>query len=189
MRDFNFFQPFIPSKIKKSSTGEWIGLGVFLLIIVIVAIPWYLTNELRPLRREVQELETNVNDPMLAEDINRVILLQSETEELTEEVDQMRHAIQSLSESETVTQQLLTDLAQAKIDEVIFEQINVNSGAITIQALAISREDIANLEYNLRQFERYENIFIPSITYSDNYYQFSIEFDIEGGEQLEELDE
>ncbi len=189
MRDFNYFRPFIPSKIKKSSTGEWIGLGVFLLVIVMVAIPWYLTNELRPLRKEVEELRTDVNNAVLAEDIDRVMLLQSELEELTTEASQMTDAIETLNEMETVNQQLLTDLAQAKTDEVMFEQLTVNGDTITVQALSLSREDIANLEYNIRQFARYENVFVPTITYSDDYYQFSIQFNIKGGEVLEELDE
>lgn len=188
MRDFNFFQPFIPSKIKKSSTGEWIGLGMFILAAIVIAIPWILSNELRPLTREVQELETDVNDPKLQEDIERVIYLQAETEELRTSVDQLTHAIKTLNESEVVTQQLLVDLAQAKVDEVIFEEVTVNGQSVSIKGMAISREYIANLEYNLRQFNRYENIFVPSITYSDGYYGFSVEFNIQGGEDVEELD-
>lgn len=189
MRDFNYFRPFIPSKIKKSSTGEWIGLGVFLVAIVMIAIPWFLTNELRPLQREVETLETEVNNPALAEDIDRVMLLQGELETLTTESEQMTQAVNTLAENETVNQQLLTDLAQAKINDIVFEQLTVNNDVITIQGLSLSREDIANLEYNIRQFDRYENIFVPSITYSDDYYQFSITFNTKGGENLEELDE
>jgi Tfp pilus assembly protein PilN len=189
MRDFNYFRPFIPSKIKKSSTGEWIGLGVFLIAIVMIAIPWYLTAELRSLRNEVTELEADVSDPTLQEDIDRVMLLQTELEELTTESEQMTQAVNTLAENETVNQQLLKDLAQAKINDIVFEQLTVNNDVITIQGLSLSREDIANLEYNIRQFERYENIFVPSITYSDDYYQFSITFNIKGGENLEELDE
>ncbi|SDB95833.1 hypothetical protein SAMN05421734_103142 [Pelagirhabdus alkalitolerans] len=189
MRDFNFFRPFITSRIKKSGKGEWVALGFFIILVFIIAIPWYMSNELRSLNDEVEQLNTEVNDPSLQEDIDHVRVLQSELSDLRTETEQLDYAISMLGESEAVTEQLLTDLAQAKSDDILFEQISVNNRTITINGFGASRVAIANLEYNIRGFDRYEDLFVPSITYDDEDYEFSLEFTIKGGEEHEELEE
>ncbi len=181
MRDFNFFEAF--EQKKKRSDGPRVGYPLVLILVILAAAAWPAYNfyQLSQLNTSIAEHEQRLTtDP-------RYPLFQ-EVEQKQVELAEEQSRLQSLEASaelihsrEVIDELLLYTIVSSMPEDTSLNSMNISGRNINVTGTARSKPAIAEFEYNIRNTERFEMIFIPSITESEDMWQFNMTFSVKEG--------
>ncbi len=183
MQDFNFFEPYLNKGKQRSAVVVRSGLLVIAFVALLAAWPLFNVGYGLWLQRQTAELEAEVTGsekyPLLA---------QAEQEEATVahlqvQVNSVDKADQALKAGEWITEPFLYSIVSAVPKDVKIDSLSVQAEKkVTVAGTASSKPAIAELSCNLRSTDRFEDVFISSISDKDGSYSFDMSFSVKDGE-------
>ena len=173
MRDMNFFAPYQGQKKEEKNKSIYVySLLGFLTVVILGTFTWNTTNILL-LNNKIKEY----NSKLESSDVRERVLLWEEasksSEILTKYNNGLNEIIGGLKTREVVTTDLLDKLSSCLPSEVTFNSINITNAEISIQAVSTNRVAIGEVEYNLRQLDNIQDVYISGIS-GNEVYTFDI---------------
>lgn len=182
MRDFNFFESF--EQQKKRQEGPAIRYPFILVLVVLAAAAWPAWNfyQLYQLHNEItftrNQLETDPRYPLFDAVIEKQEALTGQRQVL----DTMKRSAELITEREVIDELLMFTIATAMPEDSALNSMSISGRDVQMQGVAGSKPAIAELEFNIRQTGRFEQIFIPSMSENEGMWQFNMSFRVKGGE-------
>jgi hypothetical protein len=184
MRDYNFFEPYV-DRGKKSSTSTSntnYPLLIGLLVVLLVALPVYNLVQSMLMDRQIEALETSVlNDPdypLLAE----ADMMRAGIEDGKVRLETLKKMDTVLTSMEWLDEPFLFSLMSTVPKDLEIKNMAIQQGQqIQISGSATNKPAIAELEYNLRNTERFTNLLVRSINNTETgFYDFMMTLQVKG---------
>ena len=182
MRDFNFFEVF--EEKTKRKKGSRISYPNILILILAAAALWPAWNyfQLNRLESSIEShrtaLETDPRYPLFEVAVEK----EQELEEARETLVQMEKSADIIYDREVIDELLLFAIATAMPEDTSLNYMSINDRNVQVTGVARSKPAIAEFEHNIRQTGYFENIFIPSISESEDLWRFNMAFSVMGGD-------
>lgn len=183
MQDFNFFEPYLSKGRQQSATV--VHYGLFLLIFAFLLAAWPLFNLGYGiwLQRQTASLEVQVTGsekyPLLAQaDQEKAAVAQMQAE-----LGGLSKTDEALQAGEWLTEPFLFSLLSTVPKDVKLDSLSVQEGQkVALTGTASGKPAIAELAYNIRATDRFEGIYVSTISNKDGTYSFDMSFGLKGGE-------
>lgn len=184
MRDYNFFEPYV-DRGKKSSTSTSntnYPLLIGLLIVLLAALPVYNLVQSMLMDRQIETLEASVlNDPdypLLAE----ADMMRAGIEDGKVRLETLKKMDTVLTSMEWLDEPFLFSLMSTVPKDLEIKNMAIQQGQqIQISGSATNKPAIAELEYNLRNTERFTNLLVRSINNTETgFYDFMMTLQVKG---------
>lgn len=185
MRDFNFFESFEQKQSRRQSPRVNFTLVIALLVLAAALWPAWNFYQLSQLDNQIESLDRQLTtDPRypLFEDVSdkEAVLTEAQTQ-----LEMLKKSTEMIGQREVITENVLFTIATAMPEDTALNSMTIAGNSVQMQGVARSKPAIAELEYNLRGTERFEQIFIPSMSEADGLWTFNLAFNIKGGVQNE----
>lgn len=168
-KDINFFAPYQEKKKEEKNKNIYVhSIAGFLTVAIFGTLIWN-TAVLFILKRQMNIYEKEINKPEIQEKLK-------EATELTKKIDILKkydvgltEAITAVKSREVVSTRILNMISSTLPSEVSFNSINLTNGEVSIQAVSSSRTAIAELQYNLKQLDNVQDVYIGAISGETSY--------------------
>jgi hypothetical protein len=183
MRDYNFFDPYVEKGKKHTGSSSPIPYPVLIgiLVVLLAAVPVF--NFIRGFQMDAQisDLETSVlndpNYPMLSE----AMALRLGIEDGKVRLETLKKMDIVLIDMEWLDEPFLFSLMSTVPKDLEIKNMSVlQDKNIQISGSATNKPAIAELEYNLRNTERFENLLVRSISNAEGVYDFMMTLQLKG---------
>ena len=182
MRDYNFFDPYIEEPEKKSSSGIVFVILAVVLAVVLAIYPLMNQNEIRARKQQITSLKDAIEKMYQDHDFDAIAAQKDQVAFMNAQKDALSQLKVRLDQAFIVDDALLHKVADKTSDGIIFYGINIVGDQVQVEGNATHKIAIAQMEHNLRTSAEFEDIFVPFITEKDGFYDFSISFQIKGGQ-------
>lgn len=173
MGDKNFFEPYIDKKDSKSDRQKIIaiiagGLTALLLVYVVINVV-----RIPMLKREIARVSSELNEGKLLDkkasvDNKREIL--AELEQMETEID---YVSLELNEKDKLGVYLVETITNSMPNDIFLKSVDIKEDLIILEGISRTKEDIAQLEANLRQVIYFKDVFIPEIVSDEGFFSFT----------------
>ncbi len=181
MTDYNFFDGYVVKK-KKSSVGVRL-VNIFFMLFMILLIGYIAFNYyiISSQKSELSDLEQKITEIRATDDIARITEKQELLQQLLEIVADMEVAGDDIQHSSIISEDLLLTIADAMPSDLRINHLSINHINVSLSGESLSKPAIAEFEYNLRQFDSFQNVFVSGINRdTDRAYTFGLSFDVGG---------
>lgn len=183
MRDYNFFEPYVDRSRKSTSTSNFnYPLIIALLVILVAALPVFNLVRSFMLDSEIETLEADVLNhpkyPLLAEaDMMRAGIIDGKVR-----LETLKKMDTVLTGQEWLDEPFLFSLMGTVPRDLEIKNMALNPGKeIQISGSATNKPAIAELEFNLRNTQRFENLLVRSINNTETgFYDFTMTLRVKG---------
>lgn len=181
MRDINFFTPY---KTKGGSKENYVTVLIILLGVVIISSFSVNATKIVLLNKEIQTYQDKLNEDdikdkvVIAEEVNRQL------EALNSYKSGLNTILNSIETRDIVSNILLNQIDSTVPSNINFKSVNINNNTITIQGVSTDRQNIGELQYNLKSLSSIKTVHVDSISGSeslDREYTFNIKCYLNGG--------
>lgn len=182
MHDLNFFEPYL-TKGRQQQSASTFHSGRLIVVLLVVLAAWplfnfgygmWLKHEAVSLQAEVMNDE---NYPLLEEaDAQKQYIAQ-----LQNQLAALNATDKALKDGEWLNEPFLFSLLSTVPKDLKMEQVSVlPEKKIQVNGSAAGKPAIAELERNIRDADRFESVFVQSISNKDGTYSFNMEFELKG---------
>ncbi|HWQ51006.1 MAG TPA: PilN domain-containing protein [Terriglobales bacterium] len=183
MKDFNFFEPYLNKGRQRSAVAVRSGLVVLVSAALLFAWPLFNFGYGLMLQRQTAQLQSEVTGsdkyPLLAaakEAEAAVVKLQAH-------LNSLDSTDQTLEAGEWLTEPFLYSIVSAVPKDVKLDSLSVQTGKkVSLTGTATGKPAIAELSLNIRATDRFEGLYISSISNKDGSYSFDMSFSVKDGE-------
>lgn len=182
MRDYNFFAPYIDhGKKRDSSSTISFPVLIVILILLLASVPGYNLYRSYQISDQIKKLETavlnNPDYPLLAEAAN----LRAGIEEGKQRLEILKKMDAVLTAQEWLDEPFLfTLMSTVPKDLEIKNMAILEDQQIQISGTATNKPAIAELEFNLRNTSRFQNLLVRSISNAEGVYDFMMTLQVKG---------
>lgn len=191
MHDMNFFEPF-QSKGKKFKKNSLLKVVIAAILISLILIPAGLYITLIQYKSELDEKKSVLQIPENMKLLNEVKIKQDKVDSFQVAFTQLKLKyawIQSEKWFDEELMQVIVDTLpkQIQLTDLVFATTRpVDSSAPGIHSFKIfgvsaDKPAIAELEYNLRQTDRFVALFVSIIEMDGGLMRFDLEFTVKDG--------
>lgn len=183
---YNFFEPFLrdAKPERKLGANKVIFAAALVLIGLIGASFGYTIFEKRSLEQEIAEIEQFFEDESIKSKIIEIDQKMEEIADIKLKEQYLQYLEKDMKTIDIVNDKLLDFIKKEVVDNLSIESLSINKGNVDLQGLSLTKVGIAQFEYDLRNSGNFYEVFVPSITKQDKYFNFSIKFDtVVGGER------
>lgn len=163
MTDINFFEPYILEKEKSNSSNTFIVAVSCIAVTAAAGSLGYNTYTMAKYNKDIATLETQLNDATFKEKYVEATAIANEKQILTTYDSTLRDIYRSMKDRAMVKNELMTDIYGTVPGGVLFKNIGVKAGTITIAGESSSENAIAELQYNINDLPFIKGSHIPSI--------------------------
>ncbi len=174
MADFNFFEPYIEPPLKTNySRLLWFSMyGIMIIGITYVQLGYMTdkaltTADIEAERAFITSEEVNKKMAAIREKEQAYLALNAITKEL--------NVFESLLNFKGQLQVGLFDLINQQVPEYVYvNALNINTTDVVISGYSDSYESIALFQHQLRNIDRFSQVFVPSIVEEQGNFVFTI---------------
>lgn len=195
MKDLNFFEPYIENtefKIDKRIIFFAVGMFAFLSLVTYTV---YNSIIIKRETRIVESLKTVAEYPITLKKLGEIEEKQIEVDEFREAVEKIRYLDETIVERDIINEALLDKITSKMPEDLFLTSLSIYNREIQIVGISKDKLSIAELEKGLEDLEEANEIFISNISLEEDFYNFTINVNLEdvdgSGEEVteEELDE
>lgn len=174
MKDLNFFESYKKKK-NKSLNKDFIFYGLA-MVVVLGLISYSIINliKIKNLTTEASSLKLQVENRMSNSKINDILEKEKEIAEFKEKFEQLKQLDDFIDSQDIINTYLLNSITVRVPENVFLNSMVFNSNLITLDGIAKDKKSISDFEYKLGEIDNFEDVFIPAISYEDDYYTFTI---------------
>lgn len=175
MNDYNFFEE-NPQQTLNLRFKKLYGIVIALVLICIFGgITVFNIIKINTLNKEIASMEEILNSQENIKKLEEVNKLSKKLDILNKYYDAVSSADKTINDGDNIKSSLINEISSTVPEDVYFGSININSSNINIQASGKSRRSIAEFEYNLKNLNIFESVYIDSISESqNNKYVFNV---------------
>lgn len=177
MRDLNFFSS-VKEKKEETNKVRLIIISVIILLIgVILLNTGFQVIKLMGMKKDMAELELELNDPDYLLRVDEARTKISIFEEMQEEQTFFTDLQGSMSKIHRVNEAIMKFLSKEMIRNLFLMKLDIEDNAITLVGRALNKRVIAQFEYDLRHTGKFHAIRITEIKRpeeDDKYYDFTM---------------
>lgn len=191
MRDKNFFEPYVGKKNSRDEKQKLVAIVAGGFTILILSYTLVNVIKIPMLKKEIARVTSELNENQLNEKKDSV----EHKKELLAELQQIETEIDyvslELNEKDKLGVYLVETITNSMPSDIFLKSIDINEEMITLEGISRTKEDIAQLEANLRQVIYFKEVFIPGINTEEGFYNFTITMNLteEGVAVQEESEE
>lgn len=176
MKDLNFFESYI-QKPKRESAGKEIYavFAVILLFLAVATFLFYRHFKIRTLSKTVESLRQTAEDPMMLEQVEKVVKKESEKEQFREAVDKIVAVDQVIQSQDRIDGELFDKLTSCLPDSIFLSSVNVSPIGFTLTGISKDRWSVPEFQHALENIEGVVEVFTPSLFYDEGFFEFSME--------------
>ena len=163
MTDINFFEPYILEKEKSSSSNNVILVASCVAVTLAAGSLGY-NYTMAKHNKAIETLTNELNDAAFKEKYIEATAIAKEKDILTTYDSTLRDIYTSMKNRAMVKEELMTSIYGTVPGGVLFKNISINGGKITIAGESSSENAIAELQYNINNLEFIKGSHVPSIT-------------------------
>ncbi len=174
MRDYNFFEPYIKKsrKIDKNKIILLCLLGI--MIISATTYPIMITLRTIKINNSIAAMKTEMLSDETKQNNSEITVLQRKIQEREQQLQFLGEIDDIMKDVDLIDEYLIYTVSSAVPEGIFLNTVNISSSDIKMTGTSLEKTLIAELQYNLRQCDTFEEIFIPSITFDNGYYDFSV---------------
>jgi type IV pilus assembly protein PilN len=174
MKDFNFFGPYISTPKKTRSKGIFVVVLLALVFAAIIFYQYTLYQEVNALEKDIDELQSYIDDPKVNEDLSRVQEKEMKGDSLQEAFNQLEALELQLLQTDILSDEIMADIDSQLPQGVFLSSINLNGTNLSLAGFSENYDDIAQFAHNLREVQSVQTVFVPQIQKNETYYGFTI---------------
>ncbi len=174
LRDLNFFESYNKKK-DKSLNKELILYGLS-IVIVLGMVAYSIINiiVINKLNTETSSLEQQVETKKSNIKINEILEKEKDIGEFREKYEQLKQLDGFIDSQDIINESLLDSITVRVPENVFLNSMIFNTNLITLDGIAKDKRSISDFEHKLGEIEYFDDIFIPAISYEDDFYTFTI---------------
>lgn len=174
LSDLNFFESYNKKK-DKNLNKDFILYGLAALVVLGMIVYAFLnfikinrlTDETALLKQQLEIKKSNSK-------INEILEKEKEIVEFREKFNQLKQLDDFINYQDIINENLL-DAITVRIPEAVFlNSMIFNTNLISIEGTAKDKESISDFEHKLGEIDHFDEIFIPAISFENDYYTFTI---------------
>ncbi|GAB6169132.1 hypothetical protein JCM1393_15920 [Clostridium carnis] len=172
-RDMNFFSHYQGQKKEQKNKNMYIySLLGFLGVLIVGTLLW---NSIRLflVGKKITDYEAKLSAPDIQEKIKESDDINGKTTILEQYNKGLTSISKAVESRDIVKTRLLDKISSTLPSEVTFSSINITNTEISIQAVSTKRSAIGEIEYNLKQLDNIQDVYIGGIS-GDEKYTFDI---------------
>jgi len=190
VKDLNFFESYNKNKDKHLGKDFILyglailfALGIILYSIINIVLISKLNSEVAILKQQVEVKKSNNK-------INEILEKENEIGELRKKFEQIRQVDDFIDTSNIVNEYLLDFITERVPENVFLNSMVFNANLITLDGVSKDKKSISDFQHKLVEIDYFEDIFIPAISYENDFYLFSMnikpkEVDVVGNQDKE----
>lgn len=168
MKEFNFFKPYLKIAKKEDRKGPEVFFvtGILLLAFALVlsaGAGTYMFIIEKALKREVELIEKQVNDPAVQKELAELAILEDEVRTIETEklfVDSLDIQFSNMSK---VNGSFMDFVANEVVENLYLTSVVIQNTKVEINGISLNRMGIAQFEYDLRKNGDFVNILVENI--------------------------
>ncbi|MDO4720194.1 MAG: PilN domain-containing protein [Peptostreptococcaceae bacterium] len=185
MKEFNFFKPYLSSVKKEDKKGPEVFFvtGIVLLAAVLVlsvGAGVYMVRQTDSLKKKIEALEKEVNDPSIQAELAELAILEDEVRTIEAEklfVDSLDTQFDNMSK---VNGSFMDFVANEVVENLYLTSVVIKDTKVEIEGTALNRMGIAQFEYDLRKNGDFVNILVEAIEKQEETegYEFRMSLEV-----------
>lgn len=180
MKDLNFFEPYIEKKkLKIDKRIVSFGILTFTLLSLLAYII-YSSIMIKEQDRIVESLRITAKNPGTLKKVMEIQEKEIEVNEFRESVERIRYLDEVMGKKDIIDGKLLEIITSKMPEDLFLTSLSIYNGEIQIVGIAKDKLSIAELEKGLEDLENLDQIFISSISFKEDFYNFTININLEG---------
>lgn len=187
MRDFNFFLPYIDEKKEIKNKKIYVVTITGVLAILILGSLLYNTIYSFKLKSDIKALKNEFETAENQEKLKKAEELNKKMDIMNKYYENVELVYNSVEAKAIVNSSLLYDISKSIPKEVSFKTMTIDTSSIQIQGIAKGRVSIAELEHNLKQLSRVQEVHVSTINSENGAingdYSFSLKCMLKGGDK------
>lgn len=178
MEDFNFFQPYICEPVRTNSKRLILISSATVAIFALFFYPAMNYIQIKNIKHNIDTMDQTLQSAVNQEKISFVKEKQQNLQVLQADLNALNYIDEKLKGIDIINDDLLIQIASKIPQGVFLEAMNITTDQIQIQGSAQHKFVIAQMEYDLRNTKKFDEVFIPTISEKDGFYSFSITFKV-----------
>lgn len=180
MKDLNFFESYIEKKkLKIDKRIVSFGILTFTLLSLLAYII-YSSIMIKEQDRIVESLRITAKNPGTLKKVMEIQEKEIEVNEFRESVERIRYLDEVIGKKDIIDGKLLEIITSKMPEDLFLTSLSIYNGEIQIVGIAKDKLSIAELEKGLEDLENLDQIFISSISFKEDFYNFTININLEG---------
>lgn len=176
MKDLNYFESYI-QKPKRESVGKGIYavFAVIVLFLAVAAFLFYRHLKIRTMSKTVESLRQTAEDPMMLEQVERIVKKEAEKEQFKVAVDKIVAVDAVIQSQDRIDGELFDKLTSCLPDSTFLSSVNVSPIGFTLTGISKDKWSVAEFARALEGVEGVVEVFTPSLFYDEGFFEFSME--------------
>ncbi|MDR5658127.1 PilN domain-containing protein [Serpentinicella sp. ANB-PHB4] len=177
MKNINFFEPFLSNKELQTFNIKRVLMPVvFAIFILMMVYPLLNFVQIQSMRSDITSLEKTLNNPTIREKSTVIQEKKAQNTEMKNQIRTIATIDNKVDVLNKIDEDMLFEFRSLIPDPVVLTSMTFVGYNGQVHGIARNTQAIAEFENRLRNNNRFEQIFIPSISKQDSGYQFSISF-------------
>lgn len=183
-KDFNFFEPYIGKQNEEKSKFLYTAVVVISLLVIFTA--GFVWNELQISSNEekIESLKKQVESSETKTKLNEIDKIKKKYDVLNKYYGQAYIIVKAIDNKSIISSTLIENIFSKIPKTVSFKSFNLTcgdkgvGGTIDIQGVAESRENIAELQYNLKSIDQIKEVQVNNITEVNNVVESKLKVNL-----------
>lgn len=174
MTDLNFFESYHKKKEKKSNKDFIQFMIAILFVIGIVVYTFLNIFTINKLTLETESLKQQIEIKRSNEKTNELQEKEKEIKEFEEKFKKLKQVDDFMDSNDIMNKHLLDEITTRVPETVFLNSISFNSNLVSIEGISRDKNSISNFEDGLSKIDEIEDVFILSVFYNNDCYNFNI---------------
>lgn len=176
---YNFFEPFLlEQKPERKDNSKPIFLLALILMVAFIGVSFgYTVFEKNRLQNEIASIDAYFEDETIKAKVAEIDAKLAEITDIKLKAQYLQYLEKDMKSIDIVNDKLLDFIKKEVVNNLSIEDMSINKGAVSLNGLALTKTEIAQFEYDLRNSGNFFDVFVPNISKQDGYYTFDIHFD------------
>ena len=182
MKDFNFFSSY-DKKGEKLLDKEGI-FYIVLSMVVIFTLCYGIFNaiSIKKLNKDLVILQEKFEEKNQDETIKDLKKKEAEITRFKKDIDKIYALDNFVMDKDFLDDELLTGIESSLPNNLFISSMDLNNDIIKISGKSRDKKSIGQFQFNLKNLELFEELFIPQIRQEGNHFEFSIDMRFKEGE-------
>ncbi len=186
MRDFNFFSPYIDQNKKSKNHNILIFSSISILIISMCGFAIYTNSKIKKLEEEKAHYEAYLDSEKVVAELKKVNEKKTKIEIMKKYYNEVSDINIEMNKADKINTILMDRISSKLPTDLFLNSMNIDGVNVNIQGIAMNRTSIAELEYNLKELEIFNDVHISNISKESDESQnftFALKCTLKGGER------
>lgn len=166
MQDFNFFSSFLleQKKEKKKNSLNMYSIIALIILLAILMSAAFNFIRLKQIQSTINDSDAFLNDPDNLAKLEEVDQITAEITKIEGDFNVLSSLNGQIQNERSVIVNVLDFMNEQVTEDMYFEDLGISNRQISVVGMALTRLEVAQFEYNVRNSGYFDQIFVESIS-------------------------